>query len=110
MSGLGGIAVSAIVISELRKARMMKQAQDWPVAKGRVLGNGQSCDADGIFTMTLTYTFKVHDERFGGHESFPFTSEDDAERFESGCRERTLTVHYRQDNPDICVLDRDGMT
>jgi len=40
---------------------MMKQAQDWPVAEGRVLGNGQSCDADGIFTVTLTYTFKLHD-------------------------------------------------
>jgi hypothetical protein len=62
------------------------------------------------FTVTLTYTFKVHNERFGGHESFPLTSEDDGERFESGCRERTLTVHYRQDNPDICVLDRDQMT
>ena len=74
MAGLGGIAVSAIAIFGLRKARMMKQAQDWPVAEDRVLGTGQSRDADGIFTVILTYTFKVHDERFGGHESLASTS------------------------------------
>jgi hypothetical protein len=109
MAGLGGIAVSAMAIFELRKARIVKQAQDWPVAEGCVLHTGHSREADGVLKVTLTYTYKVHDERFGGSESFTFTSEDDAERFESGCRERKLRVHYRQDEPEICVLDRDGM-
>ena len=106
MAGLGGIAVSVIAIFELKKARMMKQAQDWPVAEGSVLHTGQNRDADGVLKVTVTYTFRVHDERFGGCESFTFTSEEDAERFESGCRERTLRVHYRQGNPDISVLGR----
>lgn len=108
MAGLGGIVVSVIAIFELRKARMMIQAQNWPLAEGDVLGTHQSRDADGVVKVTLTYTFKVHDERFGGCESFTFSGEDDAEVFESGCRERILRVHYRQDNPDISVLDRDG--
>jgi len=108
MAGLGGIAVSAMAIFEVRKARMVKQARDWPVAEGCLLHTSQSRDADGVLKVTLTYTYKVHDERFGGSESFTFTSEDDAERFESGCRERKLKVHYRQDEPEICVLDRDG--
>lgn len=109
MAGLGGIAVSAVAIFELRKARMVKQARDWPVAEGRVLHTSQSRDADGVLKVTLTYTYKVRDERFGGSESFTFTSADDAERFESVCRERKLKVHYRQDEPQTCVLDRDGM-
>ena len=109
MAGLGGIAVSAVAIFELRKARMVKQARDWPVAEGCVLHTSQSRDADGVLKVTLTYTYKVHDERFGGSESFTFTSEDDAERFESGCGERKLKVHYRQDKPEICVLDREAV-
>ena len=109
MAGLGGIAVSAVAIFELRKARMVKQAREWPVAEGYVLHSSQSRGADGVPKVTLTYTYNVHDERFGGSESFTFTSEDDAERFESGCRERKLKIHYGQDEPEICVLDRDGM-
>lgn len=109
MAGLGGIAVSAMAIFDLRKARMVKQARDWPVAEGCVLHTGQTRDADGILKVTLTYTYKVDGERFGGSESFTFTSEDDAERFESGWKERKLTVHYRQERPEICLLDRDGI-
>lgn len=120
MVGLVGIAVSAAAIFDLRKARMLEQAQerktrmsnqarDWPFAEGFVLHTGQSRDANGVLKVTLSYLYKVHDEEFYSGESFTFTSVDDAERFESGCRVRKLKVHYRQDKPEICVLDRDGM-
>ena len=118
--GLLGIAVSAWAIFDLRKARilkraqerkvrMLRQARDWPVAEGFVLHTGRSRDADGVLKVTLSHMYKVHDEEFFGSDSFTFTSGDDAERFESRCRERKLKVHYQQDKPEICVLDHDGM-
>ena len=118
--GLWGITVSAMAIFDLRKARMLKQARerkarmleqarDWPVAEGFVLHNGRSTDADGLLKVTLSYMYKVNQEEFFGGESFTFTSEDDAERFESRCRERKLKVHYQQDKPEVSVLDRDEM-
>lgn len=55
MAGLGGIAVSAMAIFDLRKARMLTQARDWPVAEGCVLHTGQSRDADGVLKVTLSY-------------------------------------------------------
>lgn len=57
--------------------------------------------------MTLTYTYKVHDERYGGSESFAFTKEQDAARFENACKERTVNVHYQPDKPEISVLARE---
>lgn len=118
--GLWGITVSAMAIFDLRKARMLRQARegkarmlkqagDWPVAQGFVLRTGQRPDADGALKVTLSYLYKVHDKEFYGSESFTFTSADDAERFESRCRERKLKVRYQQDKPEICVLDHDGM-
>jgi hypothetical protein len=118
--GLMGIATSAAAIFDLRKTRMLKQtrerktrmleqARDWPVAEGFILHNGQSRDADGFPKVTLSYMYKVNEEEFFGGESFTFTSEDDAERFESRCRERKLKVHYQQDKPELCVLVRDEM-
>jgi hypothetical protein len=103
--GLMGIAISAAAIFELRKARtlkqarerkarMLEQARDWPVAEGFVLRNGQSRDAGGLLKVTLSYMYKVNGKEFFGGESFTFTSEDDAERFESKCRERKLKVHF----------------
>ena len=56
----------------LEKARMLKQARDWPVAEGFVLHTGQS-DADGIRKVSLSYLYKVHDEEFYASESFTFT-------------------------------------
>ena len=120
MVGLIGIAISAAAIFDLRKARMLKQARerkarmleqarDWPVAEGFVLHNGQSRDADGLLKVALSYMYRVNEEEFFGGESFTFTSEDDAERVESRCREQKLKVHYQQDKPEICVLDRDEM-
>jgi len=120
MAGVLGITFCAAAIFDLRKARMSKQAhqrkarmlkeaRDWPVAEGFVLHAGQSRDATGVLKVTLSYMYKVRDEEFDSSESFTFTSSDDAERFESRCRERKLKVHYQQDKPEICVLDHDGM-
>jgi len=120
MAGLLGVGVSAAAIFDLRKARMLKQARerkarmleqarDWQVADGFVLHTGHSRDADGLRKVSLSYLYKVHDEEFYGNESFTFTSGDDAERFESRCRDQKLKVHYQQDEPETCVLDHDGM-
>ena len=117
---LWGVTVSAMAIFDLRKARtlkqarerkatILKQARDWPVVDGFVLHTDQSRDADGVPKVTVSYMYKVHDEDFYGSETFTFTSEYDAERVESQCRERKLRVHYQQDKPEICVLDRDGI-
>jgi hypothetical protein len=46
--------------------------------------------------VTLSYLYKVHDERFYRSESLTLTSEDDVEWFESKYRERKLKVHFRE--------------
>jgi hypothetical protein len=118
LAGLMGFAISTAAIFDLRKARRLKQeqerktrmldqARDWPVVEGFVLHNGQSRGAHGLLKVNLSYMYKVNEEEFFGGESFTFASDDDAERFESRCRERKLKVHYQQDKPEICVLDRD---
>jgi hypothetical protein len=120
MVGLMGVGVSAAAIFDLRKARILKQARerkarmleqarDWPVAEGFVLHTGRSRDADGVPKVSLGYLYKVSDEEFLSGESFTFKDEDQAERFESRCRERKLKVHYQRDKPEICVLDHYGM-
>ncbi len=118
--GLVGIEVSAAAIFDLRKAsifnqarerkaRMLEQARDWPIAEGFVLHAGQSRDTEGLPKVSLSYLYKVRDEEFFSGESFTFKSDDEAVRFESRCRERKLKVRYQQDKPEICVLDHDGM-
>jgi hypothetical protein len=117
--GLFGIAVSGAAVFDLRKAKMVKQARereaimlkharDWPVAEGLVLHTGESRDADGVLNVTLSYMYKVCDEEFFGSDSFTLSSQE-VERFESRIRDRKLKVHYQQDKPEICVLDREGM-
>jgi hypothetical protein len=66
-------------------------------------------DADGLLKVTLSYIYKVNDEEFDSSESFAFTIGEDAERFESRCRERRLQVHYQQGKHEICVLLEDEM-
>jgi Protein of unknown function (DUF3592) len=105
-TGLLGIGVSAMALSE---ARRLKHARDWPVAEGRVLGVSQSRDENGTVKVTLTYTYKVHDERYGGSESFAFIKDEDATRFEDAHRERTIKVHYRRDKPEVSVLAREDI-
>ena len=107
---LWGIGVSAVAAFEVRKARQLRQSSKWPIAEGCVLHTGQNRDQNGFLNVTLTYTYKVHDERYGGSESFVFTNDHDAARFETECKDRALKVHYQHDRPEISVLDREGMT
>ena len=117
---IAGVVVSVMAVVERvegrvekevreRKAGMLEQAQRWPVADGLVLHTDQGPDADGAPKVTLRYMYKVGDQEFFGCESATFTSRDDAERFESRCKERKLKVHYQQDKPEICVLDHDEL-
>lgn len=92
-----------------RKARTLEQARDWPATEGFVLRTVQSRDADRSVKVSLNYLYKVHDEEFYGADSFTLTSEADAGRFESRCREQKLRVRYQQDKPEVSVLDPDGM-
>jgi uncharacterized protein DUF3592 len=106
---LWGLGVSVVGVVEMQKSRHMKQSSKWPVAEGCVLHTGQNRDENGFLNVMLTYTYKVHDERYGGSESFAFPNDDDATRFETGCKDRALKVRYRQDKPEVSVLDREGM-
>jgi hypothetical protein len=117
---IAGVVVSVMAVVEKvegrvekeaseRKASMLVQAQRWPVAEGFVLHTNQVPDADGTPKVTLRYMYKVDDQEFFGCVSATFTSRDDAERFESRCKERRLKVHYQQDKPEICVLNNDAL-
>jgi len=100
---LWGIGVCVIAVFDVRKARRLTEARHWPTAEASVLGIGQTRDDDG-FHVTLTYRYKVSDERYGGSESFAFIRNEDAARFEEAYKERTVTVHYRPDKPEVSVL------
>jgi hypothetical protein len=101
--------VCVLAVFNVRKARQLKEAHDWPVAEGRALGTSQSQNEDGRIRATLTYTYKIHDERYGGSEFFVFTNAEDADRFEAKCKERAVKLHYRADKPGVSVLIREGM-
>ena len=117
---IAGVVVSVMAVVEKvearvekeakeRKATMLEQAQRWPVTEGLVLHTVQGPDADGAPKVTLRYMYKVGDREFFGCESATFTSRDEAEQFESRCKERKLKVHYQQDKPENCVLDQDAL-
>jgi hypothetical protein len=44
-----------------------------------------------------------------GYKSFPFIRDEDAARFEAGCKERSVRVHYRPDKPKVSALARESM-
>ncbi len=117
---IAGVVVSVMAVIEKvegrmekesreRKAGMLEQAQRGPVAEGHVLCVGQGPDTDGALKVTLRYMYKVGEQEFFGCESATFTSRDDADRFESRCKERKLKVRYQQEKPEICVLDHDAL-
>lgn len=119
IAGFFGTAFCTATILEFRKAkilkhareeraRMSKEARNWPVADGFLLHSEQRPGADGALQLTLRYMYKVHDEEFFGIEPFTFASQQDAERFEAECRQQKLKVYYRQQNPEVCVLDLAG--
>lgn len=109
MAGLWGIVVCVIAVFDVRKSRQLREARDWPIADGRVRSTGQSQNEDGRIRVTLTYTYKIHDERFGGSDFFLFTNAEDADRFQAKCNERAVKLHYRPDRPEASVLIREGM-
>lgn len=94
---------------DVRKSRQLRDARDWPIADGRVLGAGQSQNEDGRIRVTLTYTYKIRDERYGGSEFFLFTNAEDADRFQTECKELAVKLHYQADRPEVSVLIREGM-
>jgi hypothetical protein len=104
-----GIVVCVLAVFDVRKARQLKEVRDWPVAEGRVLGTGQSQNEDGRIRVTLTYTYKINDEQYGGSEFFLFTNAEDADRFEVECKEHAVKLHYRADKPEVSVLIHEGM-
>ena len=104
-----GIVVCVMAFFDVRKSRQLREARGWPIADGRVLGTGQSQNEDGRIRVTITYTYKIHDERYGGSEFFLFTYADDADRFQAEWKERAVKIHYRADRPEVLVLIREGM-
>jgi hypothetical protein len=100
-----GFAVSTIAADDLLKARQVKRARDWPTTKGTVIHIDQRRNEDGLLSITLTYAYTVNDERYADGKSMLFKKDRDAAKFEDECRERTVTVHYRPDKPEISVLD-----
>jgi hypothetical protein len=107
--GLWGIVVCVMAFFDLRKSIRLREARDWPIADGRVLGTGQSQNDDGRIRVTLTYTYKIRDERYGGSEFFLFSNAEDADRFQTECEERAVKLHYQADRPEISVLIREEM-
>jgi hypothetical protein len=108
---LGIAALTGLSVLCLRwwKKRRLSTAANWPITEGFIAQLEERRDDNGFMIVTLAYTYKVEDERYVGRESFPFVRDEDAAKFEAGCRQRTVRVHYRPDKPNISVLVRDGM-
>jgi hypothetical protein len=91
------------------KQRRLRIASYWPTAEGYIALAEEKRDDNGFLVVTLAYTYKVDDERYDGRESFPFVRDEDAARFEAGCRQRTVLVHYRPDKPSVSALARQSI-
>jgi Protein of unknown function (DUF3592) len=91
------------------KTRQLRTSEDWPIAEGYVAQVEEKGDENGFLVVTLAFTYKVADERYVGRESFPFVRDEDAARYESGCKERSVQVHYRPDKPGVSALARQNM-
>jgi hypothetical protein len=88
----------------LWKQRRLRIASNWPTTEGYVALVEEKRDDNGFLVVTLAYTYKIGDERYDGRESFPFVRDEDAAKFESGCRNRSVLVHYRPDKPSVSAL------
>jgi hypothetical protein len=106
---LWGIVVCVMAFFDVRKSTQLREARRWPITDVRVLSAAQSQNEDGRIRVTLTYTYGIHDERYGGSEFFLFTNAEDADRFQTQCEERAIRLHYREDKPEVSVLIRKGM-
>ena len=84
----------------------MNRAAEWPIAEGYVAQIEETRDENGFLKVTLAYTYKVQNKRFVGRETFTFSRDDEAARFEAGCKHRSVRVHYRPEKPQVSVLQR----
>jgi hypothetical protein len=106
---LAFVALTALYVLGRRwwKVRQLRTSAGWPVADGYVAQVEEKRDDNGFLVVTLAYTYKVADERYVGRESFPFIRDEDAARFENGCKQRPVRVHYRPDKPSVSALARE---
>jgi len=102
-----GTVVSAMGVFDIWKAKRLEQARDWPVVEGSVV-HVHGIPGDNEVKVTLAYTYKVQDKRYGGSQSFVFTKNEDAVRFKNRCKEGVVQVHYHPDKPDMSVLAPNG--
>jgi hypothetical protein len=98
-----------VLVRHWWKVRRLRTSSNWPVADGYVAQVEEKRDDSGLLVVTLAYTYKVADERYVGRESFPFLRDEDAARFEAGCKERSVRVHYRPDKPNVSALARESI-
>jgi hypothetical protein len=102
-----GIVVCAMWVSDVWKAKRLKQARDWPAVEGSVVHVGESRDDWGV-KVTLTYTYRVQGKLYAGGQSFVFRKDEDAVRFKDRCKDRVARVHYHPNKPDVSVLALEG--
>jgi hypothetical protein len=104
-----GIVVCVVAVFDEQKSRQLREAHGWPTTDGQVLSTGQSQNEDGRIRVTLTYTYKIHDERYGGSEFFLFDNAEEADRFQADCKDHSIKLHYRMDKPEVSVLIREAL-
>ena len=97
------------VLLTLVEGGRLRNAAHWPIAQGYIAQIEEKRDDNGFLVVTVAYTYKVEDERYVGREPFPFVRDEDVAKFEAGCKERSILVHYRPDKPDVSALARENM-
>jgi Protein of unknown function (DUF3592) len=103
---LWGGVVCIMAAFEVRKRKRREQARNWPTTEGYVTAVTETRDGDSL-KVTLSYTYKVQDERYGGSEEFVFSKDKAAVHFEArfeGKGREGVKVHYQPDKPEMSVL------
>jgi hypothetical protein len=105
------------LVAGLREVYRGWQSEGWPTAQGVVQSSTVQCHKDidnnrgGSFGAEILYRFTVDDRAHTGTRvAFGGTSESSdrtpaqavADRYPKGA---SVTVHYRPDDPDVCVLE-----
>ena len=103
MAAIWGTIVCVMCVSDVWKAKRLKQARDWPVVEGSVV-HVQEVRGQSAVEITLSYNYKVQERRYGGHQSLTFRKDEDAARFKKLCEEPTVQIHYRPDKPDVSFV------
>ena len=103
---IAALTVLYVLWRHWSRAWRLRASETWPIAEGYVAQIEEKRDNNGFLVVTLAYTYKVGEERYVGRESFPFIRDEDAARFEAGCKERSVQVHYRPDKANVSALAR----